>query len=274
MIYFLRKTIIATLAIVVFTIGFWIVAKNGNFAVFASPFSVTGAYPAPNASGEMTIDTAKKYFFYMQIARTTTENAQDFSVSWYDVPDSAIPVGGGLAGVDYTLLTPLYTVSAKPIDVGGKYGYQTAPYTFTPGKHNIAVRITNLSIGEFQIYSFNGKILTVTGVGGTPPEPITYTYVDNYNYPDGILVYTSVLGPDKSTATLTQGQEAVYYLTVVNQSSVNKKVDLRYYLPLGFTYVGMVDNNDPAPKQENNSLVWYALDVGAPERVLQVKVRT
>lgn len=64
-----------------------------------------------------------------------------------------------------------------------------------------------------------------------------YIYTDNYKYPKGIIVNTYADINSTGNSAITKGVDPIYYiLEISNQGSVDKKIDLKFTIPNGFTF--------------------------------------
>ena len=117
------------------------------------------------------------------------------------------------------------------------------------------------------------KILALVGEA-------TYNYIDHYNY-DDILVYISADGPyGGSNATvggeLSADRELIYTLTITNPYWDKQTVNLKFELPAGFSYQGMVagpDADQIIGFTGPGNLTWQNYEALAGESSISFKVK-
>jgi len=109
--------------------------------------------------------------------------------------------------------------------------------------------------------------------------PVTYNYSDFYNYSaDGILIYTSADSSDygNMNATVAAGGEIIYTLTIINPHQGSHTINLRFELPAGFSYQGMVagpDADQIIGFTGPGNLTWQNYEALAGESSISFKVK-
>lgn len=101
----------------------------------------------------------------------------------------------------------------------------------------------------------------------------SFSYTDNYNYPNGVLVFTET---ENVNAVVEKGQEIVYVMTISNPHRETKPTNLQFAMPTGFTYIGMASG--PNPNQAvgvTGNLTWTGTRIySAPPGESIIKIRT
>ncbi|MFA7309221.1 MAG: hypothetical protein WC045_04165 [Patescibacteria group bacterium] len=112
--------------------------------------------------------------------------------------------------------------------------------------------IPGCQMGKMAQYTFSGQIGFLANISDqcdpntpTPPptgggDVITNNVTNNYSFdPKGVSIHSKVAGPD-GTATVKKGEAATFTLTVNNPDPAAKNVTVRFLVPKGFAFSGVV----------------------------------
>lgn len=113
------------------------------------------------------------------------------------------------------------------------------------------------------------------------PTDTDYSYTDQYEYPKGIIVNTYVDtqgGTYSGNASITKGESVYYTLEVSNQSSIPKTIDLKFNMPAGYIFAGVVSCSTGVTPCANptgtNIKVWSGITVPAGMSTVKFKLNT
>ena len=115
----------------------------------------------------------------------------------------------------------------------------------------------------------------------------SYNYIDNYNFSNGILVYTDVEAVSldaigniiayKGSATVGGPErDLLYKLIISNPNKVNQKTNLKFTLPKGYTFNGMVSGSEPSAGSivtGPGDIIWSDYDAPGGESTVSFKVK-
>lgn len=149
-------------------------------------------------------------------------------------------------------------------------------------RNNILSKASNESEQEVLISSGGETKISAAG------DEYIYT-PDIYDYPNGIIVFTSADGLSPGDAGITKGDKITYSLEITNQGSSAKTIDLKFTIPKGYTFTpstavvtcsaGITPCGNPTPAGTitgtgTNLITWSDISVPAGMSKISFKLGT